>query len=304
MKLIYEDVDITNSIDINKADFTDNAGGIADSLELWLNDTKGLWSQWKPQKNDKVKFIQDSLTTGTMYIDEIEQRKGMFILRALSIPQEAKSANTQAWESVRFLEFATEISSRHGFTLETYNVENYLYDRVDQCEQADFSFLALRCELEGYVLKISDNKAIIYDEAYLEGLETDKNIYINSFDGDYKFLSKSTGIYNSCNIVYNGINSSYRPPNALYGPTLNLKNVYISSLGEGNRFAKNLLRAQNKCENMGAFSLKFKADLTAGSNLNIIGIGLADGKYFCQQVKHNFAGGRTSFKVRRPLEGY
>lgn len=304
MKLIYEGNDITDYINFSKAEFTDNAGNIVDSLELVFNDPKGIWNTWKPQKNDKISISQDGLNTGIMYLDEIEQRRGTFIIRALSIPQKAKNSNTQSWESVRFLEFATEIVTRYGFTLGTYGIENYLYDRVDQDEEADFSFLSQRCLLEGYVLKIADNKVIIYDEAYIESQDS-KEIDSNLFDGDYKFFSKSHEIYNSCQLTCGDLKSIYLPSNAPNGPILKFSNIYISNLAEGNRFAKNILRSKNKYENTGIFTLKLNTELTAGSNTNITGIGISDGKYICEQAKHNFVDdGRTYFRVRKILEGY
>ena len=304
MKLIYEGKDITDYINFSKAEFTDNAGNIVDSLELIFNHPKGIWDTWKPQKNDKISISQDGLSTGEMYLDEIEQRRGTFIIRALSVPQKAKNSNTQAWESVRFLEFATEIASRYGFTIETYGIENYLYDRVDQNEEADFSFLARRCLLEGYVLKIADNKVIIYDEAYIESQDS-KEIDSNLFDGDYKFLSKSHEVYNSCQLACGDLKVIYTPSTTLNGPILKSSDLYFSSLDEGNRFAKNILRSKNKYENTGIFTLKLNTELTAGSNINITGVGISDGKYMCEQTKHNFVDdGRTYFRTRKILEGY
>ncbi|RII32854.1 hypothetical protein D2A34_21915 [Clostridium chromiireducens] len=304
MKLVYEDKDISDYINFSKAEFTDNAGNVADSVELILNDPKGTWSDWNPKKNDKLIISQDGLSTGTMYIDEIGQQRGTFILRALSIPQKAKNSNTQSWETVRFLEFATEIALRYGFSIETYGIENYLYERVDQYEESDFVFLARRCLLEGYVLKIADNKVIIYDESYIES-QSAKEIYASLFDGDYKFLNKSSEIYNSCELMCGGMKASYSPSNAPNGPILKCSDIYFYSLDEGNRFAKNILRSKNKYETTGVFALKLNTELTAGSNTSITGVGILDGKYICEQTRHNFVNdGRTNFRVRKILEGY
>lgn len=304
MKLTYEDKDITEYIDFSKAEFTDNAGNLADSLEMVFNDPKGIWNTWKPQKNDRISISQDGLKTGTMYLDEIEQQRGTFVLRALSIPQKAKNSNTQSWETVRFLEFATEIASRYGFILETYGLENYLYERVDQYEQADFTFLSQRCLLEAYVLKITDNKVIIYNEPYIES-QNGKNIDLSLFDGNYKFVNKSYDIYSSCQLTCGNLKANYTPSNAPNGPILKFSDIYFSTLDEGCRFAKNILRSKNKYEKTGMFTLKLDTELTAGSNTIITGVGIADGKYICEQTKHNFVDdGKTYFKVRKILEGY
>lgn len=304
MYLIYEGVDISNAVEIHKADLADNAGAELDSLEIWFDDPKKLWSKWKPEKNHKIQVIQDGFKSGIMYIDELEQQRGMFIIRALSIPQKAKNEHSQAWESVRFLEFTTELAARYGFKLQTYEIGNYLYDRVDQHEQADFKFLSWRGLLEGYILKITSNTVVIYNEAYMENLTAVKTIDISSFDGPYKFLSKSTKIFNSCKLFYGNIGSEYRPSNAPAGPTFKCADIYVSSQSESDRYSKNILRLKNKYENTGAFKIKLDTDLAATSNINISGAGLADGKYFCEQVVHKFVEGKTFIKCRKPLEGY
>lgn len=304
MRIIYEGKDITNLVNINKADFTDNAGSFADSLDIQFDDPEGIWSRWKPKKNDKVEINHGSFKSGLMFIDELEQQRGMFKVRALSVPQESKSCNTQVWEAVRFMEFASEIAARYGFKLETYGTDNCLYGRVDQFEKADFQFLSDRCLLEGYMLKVTDGKVCIYSEAYMEGMAAAKTISLQQFDGSYDFRNTSTGIYNSCSISCGSIKARFVPSAAPAGAVLKYTDIYIASQGEGERYAKNLLRAQNKYESTGRCSVELDSALAAGNSINIKGVGLADGKYFCSQVTHKFMDKKTTLKLRKPLEGY
>ena len=304
MKLIYEEKDISEFIEISKVDFTDNAGFIADSIELCFSDTKNIWSTWKPQKNHKLRILHEGFDSGIMYVDELEQRKGTFIIRALSIPQEAKNYNSQGWEAIRFLELATQIASRYKFNLKTYGVENYYYQRVDQLEQSDIEFLAQRCILEGCILKICNNSIVIYNEAYIEGAEAVRTILFPELEGIYKFLNKATNIFNSCEIKNNGIKSTFKPATAPMGADLKLSDIYLTSQGEADRFAKNILRSKNKYEWSGTFVINLDTTIAAASNVDIKGIGISDGKYFCEQVIHSFIEQKTIIKCRKPLEGY
>lgn len=303
MQLLYEGKDITKDVEIKKADIIDNAGGAADSIELWLDDPRGFWSKWKPEKDHKVQLKESGYSSGLMYVDELEQNRGIFIIRALSIPQEAKTANTKAWEEVRFLELATEIANKYGFSLETYGIQNYLYDRVDQYEQADFAFLAWRCALEGYVLKVCDRKVIIYSEKYMESQAPAKTIHASEFDGEYLFRVVSTDIYGSCKMVHGNMSYTFNSP-GVHGPVLKPTDIYFSNMVEAERFSKGLLRQKNKFEKTGWGTVKFDASITAGNTLNIKGVGLADGIYFCDQAVHKLVDQKTLLKLHRPLEGY
>lgn len=307
MNVIYEGTDITNDIDTIKADITDNSSGVADGLELVTSDIKKLWSRWKPQKSDALIIKQGSFSSGTMFVDQLEQSSGRFAIKALSVPPNAKTPNTRYWENVRFLEFAKDIAGKYGFAVETYGVTNWLYENVAQIEQPDFDFLHFRCLLEGYCLKITDKKVVIYDEKYLEQQEAVKDIYLDDIGTDYEMKSITVGLYNSCEVQCSRsdgiIKSAYKPQNAPVGSILK-KNIYLSSQAEADRFAKGLLRCSNKFETFGRIQIQQDTGLASGCNVTLVDIGLLDGKSFVYQAVHKLINNKTVLKLRKPLEGY
>lgn len=301
-------MDITDEIKIHKADITDNAGGIADSTELVFSDTEGLWSKWKPQKGDKIEVKKDGFFSGIMYIWHIEQQRGLFILKSCSLPLSSKTKNTKSWENIRFLNLSNEIAVKYGFKLETYNIQDYFYERIDQVEQTDFDLLAFRCMLEGYMLKICNKKIIIYDEEYQEQQSSAYTINYEDIDGNYNFKTISAGLFSSCILScsnYRGIlKSEFKPALAPVGPALVINNIYASNQGEINRFARGLLRSENKKETTGKLQIEYNPGLAAGCNTNVSGIGLFDGKYFIETITHKLVDGKSFIKLRKPLEGY
>ena len=84
-------------------------------------------------------------------------------------------------------------------------------------------------------------------------------------------------------------------------------NVRISSQAEANRFAKNLLRFENKkmttatCE-----SDIFLPEYAAGSTITIEtpGVKSWNGAVFCTHVRHDLMKARSKLFFRKPLEGY
>ncbi|MGI5839281.1 MAG: phage late control D family protein [bacterium] len=303
MQLIYQGKDITSAVEISRADIIDNSGGIADSIELQFNDPQSIWSQWQPQKGDRLQLREAGFDSGLMYVDELWQTNGVFAVRALSIPQTAKTPNTQAWEAVRFLEFATELAARHGFRLETYGITNHLYDRVDQVDEADFSFLAGRCRLEGYMLKLTDGKAVIYDERHMEAQAPVRTCTAGQLDGPYQFRDRVTDVFGACRLNYGSISYEFTAP-GIAGPILKVNDIHVASLGEAERFAKGLLRSKNKYEMAGSLAVELDPGVAAGNTIGIQGVGMADGIHFCETVIHHLVAKKTVLKVRRPLEGY
>lgn len=308
MKIIYNDVDITQSVHPLVLQLTDNAGGKADSMTAIFADTDGLWSKWRPSKNDRIRIKVSGYDSGQMFIDHLGQRPGEFEIKSLSIPQECKTARSQGWEEVRFLEIASEIAARYGFRLKTFNAYNYLYKRVDQIEEADFSFLANRCMLEGYELKINDGNLVIYDVSKEEQNIPNERAEIHEYDmrGIFEFVDKSTDIFGKC-VVRGQVGGEYTQgeftdPNVT-GPTIFEKH-YVSDKAEANRWARGILRNKNMHRVTGRFNIDLQPGLAAGSVVSVKGIGLFDGRYFIHRLIHDLINNRSTLIVRKPLEGY
>jgi uncharacterized protein len=307
VQIIYNNVDITASVHPLTLKLTDNAGGKPDSITAAFADSQGLWSKWKPKKGDSLQVKSDGYDSGAMYIDQLVQRAGEFEIKALSIPQTAKSARSQGWEEVRFLEIATEIAARHGFSIQTYNITNHLYERVDQIEDADFAFLARRCELEGYSLKLNDRSMVIYDERTEEQKPVQAAaITLSDMIGGFEFSDTSIGIYSKA-IIRSSTSSGYIEgefsDSHLIAPTLKM-NLYASSISEAQRWAKGALRSSNKGMITGLFNINLNPKLAAGTSVNVVDVGLFDGKYFIHRLVHDLINSRTHITVRKPLEGY
>jgi uncharacterized protein len=309
MQIIYNGTDITSSVHPTKALVTDRSGGKPDSISLQFSDTEGIWSKWKPAKGDTLQVKDSGLDSGLMFIDEISQVAGKFGLAALSIPQESKTARSQGWEAVRFMEFATQIGSRYGFAVKTYGVTNHLYERVDQIEEPDFSFLATRCSFEGYALKINDRSIVIYDEAAQEKTAPDPHLAViqqSGINGNFEFVNKSVDIYGKCIVRGQTMGEYIEGEFAaadIAGPTL-VKRLYVSNKAEANRWAKGSLRGSNKYMITGALSIDLNTNYAAGTTVQVSETGMFDGVYFIDSLVHDLINNRTRLKMRKPLEGY
>lgn len=303
MDFIYEGKNITNNIDIKKANILENSGYLFDNIIAHVNNSANQWSEWKPKKNDKLELKHEGFTSGNMYIDEIIQCKALVILKALPIKQQQKQTNTKTWEEIRLNELLNEFASKNGLTLKTYNTENYLYSKLNQINQADFAFLTQRCIMEGYVLKILNSELIVYNEKYMESLSSGITIDISDVDGDFEYKDKSNEVYSGCNVLDGSINYTYKTTKN-FGPILNIRDLMINDLAEAQRFARNFLRNKNKFEKTLKFQIKLNTNITAGNTVNIKNFGLADSKYYIYQAKHMLAKNTTELMLRGILEDY
>jgi hypothetical protein len=306
--LIYEGKDITGAVNIKSADIYDNAGGVADKTELVFADAESLWSKWKPAKGHKLIIKNQGFSSGLMYVDEWYQSRGLFRLKAISTPLSSKTTKTRSWENIRFLKLASDIAQNQGLTLQTFNITDWLYERADQVDKTDLEFLNERCILEGYCLKITDGKAVIYNEALQENESPVKTIYRSSFIGDYDFHSISNGLYSGCivrHMTEKGelIKHEFMPVAAPCGPVLK-KDIPLNNQGEAERYAKGFLRYSNKHETVGLIKIKLDMNIAAGNMVRIADVGMADGNYFIDRIIPKLTSDISILNLRKPLEGY
>ncbi|MCR4436157.1 MAG: hypothetical protein QHH06_10290 [Clostridiales bacterium] len=308
MQLLYAGTDITDSVRILKADIHDTAGGEADSVDVLLSDTDKLWRAWAPVKGDVLEVKQAGFTSGAMFIYFIQGFRGKFVLKAKSIPLEAKTPRTRTWENIRFIGFVGDIARNYGFEFDTYNIDNWLYDRLDQVEIPDLQFLAQRCNMEGYCLKVNNRKIIVYKESALEARPPVLSLSLNNLIGDYGFYTISEGLFSSCLVRYldnhgSLVNYQYTPANAPAGPVLKA-NIRAASQSEAQRYAQGLLRGKNKWETWGDIAIKLNTSIAAGNTLDMTGLQMFSGKYFVHSCTHQFLNDKTVLRIRKILEGY
>lgn len=296
MKCIYEGKDITNDISIRSAKVIDRAGEKLDCIELEVNDHESEWSAWKPDKNHQVSIEEGGFSSGVMYVHSIKQLKDAIKMICLPIKDEDKEKYTKSWEDVTLMELLNEIANKHSLKLKTYNLVNHRYKFVNQIEQSDFIFLHKRCVLEGYVMKITDNCLVVYDELWME---TQEPIIIQRDEviGNFDYKTYATQVYGSAKLG----DYIFDDPNHR-GPTL-LVDAVASSIGEAERFTKNSLRAINKYENKMQFSIKFNPGIAAGCMIETKGFGIADNLYYAYVVEQSPTTDQTVLTLRKNTMG-
>lgn len=306
MKLLYNDVDITQHIKIMETVINDNCGGIADSVNLIFSDTEKLWRKWSPQKGDKIELL-DNLSTGIMHVDEYSINKGIFSLGALSIPQISKVKHTKSWGNIRFKKLAKDLIEPLGFSLETFGVNDWSYESLDQVNQTNLEFLNFICILEGYNLKIYNNKAIIYNEFEIEKSSSPIDIYEEDFIGDYEFFTSNMDIYSSCEISYFNkelLKYEYKLKNITQGPVLKINDIKVNNFSEAERFSRGLLKNANKKEFVGSFVMRTNENIAAASIININNLGVFSGKYFIESINRNVTSNKSRLNIRKVLEWF
>ena len=294
-------VDITNDVDVCYAVVTDYAGDKFDTLEVHISDVENNFRIWEINLDDTIEVVKDGFSSGVMYIDTLNMINSKFVIKANSLRRSSKVVIYRALENISFDAFAKTISNSLNLDLKTYNLSSATYDRLEQNNLTDFSFLVRRCILEGFRAKVSNNSLIIYNETIFENLNYIEKFDVSDFIGRYEFKKSNLDTYSKCEITYyldKLIKVENSSSKVLNSNTLKSE-IRVKDNAEANRFSVNLLKYKNKLETTAKFCVNLNTNLAGSSNIYINYIGYFSGKYFIESISHDFFNNKSYIYARK-----
>ncbi|RAV18835.1 phage late control D family protein [Paenibacillus contaminans] len=326
----YNGVDISADLAESVIDFTytDAYAGELDDLQLTLEDRFRKWQgPWSPQEGDQIvaeivlrnwKESGDELQfpCGTFYVDSgsCSGPPDIVSIRAVSLPVDSEirqERRSKAWEKISLWTIAQEIANTAGLDLQFYATDNPNYDREDQDDESDLSFLADLMRDEGIAAKITGDQLILFDESFFESRDAVLTLTRGEdWILDFAFEWSLTDVaYRACEVRYKDsksdkmLKATYTPPGAPeMGPILRIRES-VDSEAEALRIARKRLRERNKQAGKGTLSLVGDVRLAAGMTINIAGWGRFDGKYLIERARHKVGndGYTTGIDIRKVL---
>lgn len=325
----YNGKDISTDLAKHLTDFTynDAAAGTIDSIQINLEDRDRKWQgPWSPTEGDKIKAEIKTinwnkpgevkkLPLGVFEVDSFDLAgpPDTATIKALALPAGSnvrQEKRSKAWENVSLKTIAAEVAKKAKLKLIYEASINPNYERLDQSDVSDMTFLGEQTIKEGIALKVAGGNLVLFDEAQYEKkpsittLERDKDNILS-----YSFAwGTANSAYSACEVSYTDgakkktVKAVYKPPNAPSGPVLKI-NERVDSQAEALRKAKNSLRNKNKEAGKASFTLMGDVRIATGVTLNIKGFGRFDGKYIIESCSHviNGSGYVTTIDIRKVL---
>lgn len=302
IKVLYNRKNITNEISISQCIHDMFATSQADTLLIKFNDSKRLWDGWKPSKNEIINVSYGIAKTGDMFINSVVPENGQMVLRASSIPPTAKDRTDKSWENVHLLQLAKEIAQRHGLQFENRGATDRIYKYVRQPNIPDFEFLQQRCNLESLAFVVYDKKLVLYDEAKLEGANPVKTLRLTAQD-DFTLTDTSQFGYGKAIITNGGLVGEARSANNLSNVLKKKIQIAMNGQAEANRFARGLLRQENKNLTKGVFKYPLLREFSAGSVVKIAATGAKswNGTAFISQIRQDYVNSKSKVVFRKAI---
>ncbi len=329
VKVGFRGIDISEYVE--SFTYSDNTD-FTDDISVVLSDRERFWAdKFFPETGDiltaEIQVINwnnegdnRSIKLGSFEVDNVSYNVTKLTLNAVSVPifssiRDEKKYKT--WENIKLSVIAGDIAGKAELPLVFESDIDPEYDKSEQNNETDLSYLEKLCKSEGLAIKISGKQLIIFDEAKYDTFEPCMTLEAGKsyFYGYPTFKRNAKNIYSGCEIkffdsktdkTYTGTFNA--PDMAKVNKILRLREKFNSESDtvDYNRKAKAKLREQNKKE--WTASVKLKGDIIyfAGTNVNLKGFCKFDGKYNISVCSHSISrsGYIVSLDLRRCLEGY
>jgi uncharacterized protein len=270
-KITYNGKNITEDISLHLLElkYTDNVSGVADELEITVEDTDGKWSDsWYPDKGATL-LLELGLATGPVIkpnafdLDEIEldgSKSGgdVVIIKGISggVNKQLHTKRSHAHENKTLGEIVRTTAARYGMTV-IGTIENITIARKTQHREKDLTFLARLADEYGYAFSIKGNKLSFVKLNSLEA--ANKVATVDKTDClSWNIKDKSSHIYQGANVKSHNPNT-----NKLVKSSYTVKQVANNDGVQFNYLATadNTLEVRNKTENEAQGNVKAEAAL-------------------------------------------
>jgi len=260
-----------------------------------------------------------TLPLGDFEVDNINYDNTLSI-NAVAVPITSSCRSekkNEVWADINLSAIAGDIAGNASVSLLYDTGVDPFYDHRDQNGKSDLQFLEELCKSDGLCLKVTKGQLIVFEEAKYEAETAVATIKKGEHNiiGYPRFSRNAKDIYKACEIKYfcQKTNETYvgyfEVPNAPeIGHILKLREDYNSESDDMNldRKARARCREKNKYEWQCDLNLKGDIIYFSGTNIDVEGFYVFDGKYHIATATHsiNNSGYRVSLDTRRCLEGY
>lgn len=287
MRILYEGRDVTADVRCSGAELIDRYGSVPDEMSLTFWDESGIWAAWNPQQGQRLQVIADGFDTGEQRIDHIEIDGRNCRLRAISAAASVRSEGWSAMNQVRLLEIARRCALETGLALKTYGLaDDPLYERVSRGHLTPLVWLVERCELEGVAVKVDDKRLLLIDRKWAQRQEEALELELSETTAEAE--SRAWDVTGSVTLLCGGMRAEAARGNVGEGGGREFvrNDVAFYTLGEGKRYAQNLLDSKIRTERVMKRHVTFNPGLAALGVVRVLGAEAVEGLWTIKSVTH------------------
>lgn len=299
MQLIYNDTDITDSVEVISAIHREYSSDRCDCLDLEVANARA-WLGWQPKTDDVIEVIHRGYSTGKLYVNTIMPDGDTY--RIASTGMKTK-ANVRAWGSYHnktLEDIINSCASECGMQGRLYGIEKGIrYRFLLRNNESAGAFLCRLMALEGAALKAVTGRFSGIDILTAQDADPIQTIQIDEMLNAVRYVKRDNMRYSALTIQTPFGKATATDPGAEGTNERILTNVPVQDNIHAGRWARGLLLMQNrKAETLeiesefnAGFSSLARIDIESGTDLN--------GEWIIDQSAHDFIEDRSTATLVR-----
>lgn len=297
MDVIYNGTDITDDILVNRAEYDTFLGHHADKVMVAIDSSDDATEGWGFKTGDTIQLKEESIDTGEMTVYRIDYEDGDTVVYASAI-QKTRDRKKNEWKKINFKELTGSLAKSLGCDVEYYGLDDeFIYDKVTQDNMDDLEFLNYRCWLEGCILIVYKGVIKIINEDWLES----QPISTYRLEASDETMRTRDGSYLEKCTVYDkdrATTGTYSEDTGSGAMSMTF-DFPFTSIDEARRFAKNILRNENRKKKTGViYSNEVMTDILAGNLLTVSCGDWKDKPVVITHVRYDFENQQTKIWFR------
>ncbi len=296
MELIYNGTEITELVNIEKAEVDTYLGDRADTILIMIERDETV-DKWGFAPGDTIQIKEDELNTGIMTVNKVRFIGHAISITASSIPEQTE-VKKKKWSSIGFKDLVKELCKNIGMAVEFFGVDDQIYNEVTQDYVDDLTFLGERCALEGCSLMAYNGKIKVAAEKWIEE-QAASSVEVES-DGEQ--INDDVQLYGECTVTDKNIKGTYTENGKLPKMTV-VRDYPLSSIDEARRFAKNLMQKKNLDKKTWVIYHpdSLLTELSAGSIIKVTCGTIINKPAILSHVRHSLMNETTKIWFRLPI---
>lgn len=302
LTLIYNGVDITDSVDIIECICRDVSGGESDCLKIKV-DHADKWMRWNPQKNDRIRVMRSGYDTKTMYLNTVVPEDGAYRLYATASKALPFAPKWQAYEDYTLSAVMGTCAGECGMGTRQCGVNGAItYEYLLRDNMSAPVFIEQLVNREGAVLKTLGGVYTAIGVKYAQGLSAMHELDLNSDQLDSEYIDRRDRNWSGVQIKTVFGNGAAHDSNAS-GQNRIITDIPVDDDAMAYRWAKGILLMHNRQSEILNIEMDFNPGYTAMVRINVRSSTDSAGQWIIDEVEQNLLDGRTKAKMYRCVHG-
>ena len=295
--LYYEDVDITEDVDILECIHRDVSCGARDCLNLKVDHAE-KWLMWGPQKNDTLRIVRAGYDTKVLYLNTVVPEDGAYRILATGAKAVPFTARWQSFEDMTYASIMAMCASECGMGAKQYGVTNATFEYLLRENASAPVFMETLANREGAVLKSLGGDFVSIGIDYAQALTPVNEVELERDQVSSKYIDRRDQSWSRVEIN-TPFGRGIAMDSGVSGQKEVVTDLSVDNDAQAKRWARGLLLMHNRQSEILELSMDFNPDYTAMMRVDVNSSTDANGQWLIHEVEHDLLNGRTKPRLVR-----